>query len=93
MCLHPYRFYMAKRAGAASNKETSLHQMPEGYYKNSMYYPGKMGKADMPADSHMSSWPDRKMGDYPPLDDTMSGVQSTQAESYTKAKSHISYQK
>lgn len=84
---------MSKRAGGVSNKENSTRQMGEGYYKNPSYYPGKMGKADMPADAQMRDWPLKKMGDYPPLDDTISGVESTQSEGYSKAKSHISYQK
>lgn len=84
---------MSSRAGEASAHETSLHQMPEGYYKHAAYYPGKMGKADMPADSRMADWPMKKMGMYPPLDDTISGVESTQSEGYSKAKGHLSWQK
>lgn len=81
-----------KRAGAASDHETSLHQMPESYYKGAAY-PGKMGKAGMPADSSMRDWPTAKMGGYPPLDDTMSGIESVQREGVSKAKSNLSYQK
>ncbi len=84
---------MAKRAGGVSNKETATRQMGEGYYKNPQYYPGKMGKADMPADARMADWPLKKMGDYPALDDTISGIESTQSEGYSKAKSHLSWQK
>lgn len=67
--------------------------MDEGYYKNPSYYPGKMGKAAMPAEAQMRDWPLKKMGDYPPLDDTMAGIESTQGESYSKTKSNISWQK
>lgn len=83
----------SRRAGEASDMDTSLRQMPESYYKNDSYYPGRMGKADMPAESHMADWPMKKMGDYPPLDDTVSGVEDVQEESYRKAKRNISYQK
>lgn len=82
-----------KRAGGASNRDFNTKQAPESYYKNPSYYPGKMGKADMPADSQMRDWPIRKNSDYAPLDDTMAGIESVQEESFRKAKSNVSYQK
>lgn len=80
------------RAGAASEKQTSLHQMPQSYYKSDAYYPGRQGPADMPADAHLADWPMNKMGQFPPLDDTVKGVQSTQTESYHKTKENLSWQ-
>lgn len=62
------------------------------YYKDSKYYPGKEGYAGMPSEAHVGQFPDH-MQSYPALDDTISGVDKVQEESYRKTHSHLSDQK